>query len=272
MIQEDAIILDHKQVAPLFFKLTLQSKYISSHAVPGQFVEVKVSEETNPLLRRPFSIHRIDPAKQIIDILYEIKGIGTKALKELKIGQVLNILGPLGNGFTINKEKKIAILGGGGMGVAPLLALADALRAVPAGRQVSYPALRTIVFIGARNAELVTCENDFKKLDAEVFITTDDGSSGRKGFVSDSLLDILAKELTASSLHQTAIYSCGPFPMLRSIAQIAHEKQIDCQVSMEAFMACGIGVCYGCAIETQNGYKMVCKDGPIFNTKDIKWN
>lgn len=265
MIQEDAIIAGHKQIAPRFFKLALQSKYISSNAVPGQFIEIKVSEETTPLLRKPFSIHHIDPAKQIIEVLYEVVGTGTEILSGKKIGEQLNIIGPLGNGFNIEtKDKKIAILIGGGMGVAPLLALAQ--------RMVSGCGLRVIMLIGAKHANALVCEQDFKDLEIEVLASTDDGSSGKKGFVSDLLLNLLNNQPPTPNPQLITIFACGPHPMLKAIAEIAFQNKIDCQVSMEAFMACGIGACKGCAIETKSGYKMVCSDGPIFNSKELKWN
>lgn len=264
MIQEDAIIAGHKQIAPRFFKLALQSKYISSNAVPGQFIEIKVSEDTTPLLRKPFSIHHIDPAKQIIEILYEVIGTGTEILSGKKIGEQLNIIGPLGNGFNLDlKDKKIVVLAGGGMGVAPLLALGQAIK----GRFE-----KVFVLIGARHSGAVLCEQDFKDLGAEVIVSTDDESYGRKGFVSDSLLDLLSVQLSTIDFPLSTIFACGPHPMLKAIAEIAAQNNIDCQVSMEAFMACGIGACKGCAIETKSEYKMVCKDGPIFNSKELKWN
>lgn len=256
MIQEDSVILDHKRLTSRYFKLTLSSKYISSHAAPGQFVNVRVSENTAPLLRRPFSIHRADPAKQIIEILYEIVGHGTELLSQKKIGESLNILGPLGNGFNIGQNhNKTAILVGGGMGIAPLLFLAEALK----------NKIETIyVLIGGKNAESVLCEDRFRQLGAEVSSATEDGSHGKKGLVSDVLLGLISIQLTA-------IYACGPYAMLKAIAEIAFQKKIECYVSMESYMACGIGACKGCPIKTKGGYKMVCKDGPVFDASEIVW-
>lgn len=253
MIQEESNIVDHKPISPRFFKLTLHSKHIAGHAQPGQFVDIRVINGTIPLLRKPFSLHRIDPAKQTIEILYEVVGEGTKLLSQKRSGETLNVLGPLGNGFRIETTKS-AILVGGGMGVAPLMCLAETL-----GKKVSH------MLIGARTKTSVICENEFKHAVAQTIVSTDDGTAGKKGLVSDLLLEVLEDS-------GAEIFACGPYAMLKAAAEIASKKKVNCQVSMEAFMACGIGACKGCAIKTKNGYKMACSDGPVFDAKEIAWN
>jgi dihydroorotate dehydrogenase electron transfer subunit len=250
-IQEKCRILDHGEVAPQHFKLTLSSAYISNHGSPGQFVNIKVSDGTDPLLRRPFSIHRV--SKDKFELLYEVVGKGTDVLSKASVGSELDVLGPLGNGFKIDKKIETAILVGGGMGVAPLLYLAEKIKAKD-----------LYILIGAKTRKRVLAEKEFKKITDQVIITTDDGSYGNKGFVSDALIAELGDK-TAT------IFACGPNPMLEAVSEIAFQKKCDCQVSMEQKMACGIGTCLGCVIKTKSGYKKVCDDGPVFNGNDITW-
>ena len=260
MIQEKVRILDHKQLTPSYFKLTLASPYISSHAQPGQFVQVKVSEDCDPLLPRPLSIHRADPAKQIFELLYEIVGRGTEELSKFEIGRELQVLGPLGSGFKI--EKEIAILAAGGMGIAPLHFLAEeALKKTKA----------IYVLIGAKTMDLVIGEKELHDLGAQIVVATEDGTAGKKGLITEILNEFLSSQLSTVHCPLSTVYACGPQAMLKIVAEIAQQKKIDCQVSMEAHMACGVGACLGCAIETRSGYKMVCRDGPVFPAEEIKW-
>lgn len=260
MIQEKVRILDHKQLTPSYFKLTLASPYISSHAQPGQFVNVKVSEDCDPLLPRPLSIHRADPAKQIFELLYEVVGRGTEELSKFEIGRELQILGPLGSGFNVKKE--IAILAAGGIGVAPLCFLAE---------EVIKKAKAVYVFIGAKTADSVLCEKHIRDLGVQVAVATEDGTAGKKGLITDILNEFLSSQLSSELYTLCSLFSCGPQAMLKEVASLAQQKKIECQVSLEAHMACGVGACLGCAIETGSGYKMVCKDGPVFPAEEIKW-
>lgn len=260
-IQEKCRILDHQQVAPQHFKLIISSKYISSHAEPGQFVNVRCGEDYDPLLRRPLSIHRISAEHERFELLYEVVGKGTEILSKYSVGSELDILGPLGKGFNLEK-KEIAILVGGGMGVAPLLALADALKNKV---KVIY------VLIGSKNRGRVLAEASFKEITDQVLVSTDDGSYGKMGFISDILIDVLENTLEEHDLDLTSIYACGPNLMLKAVTDIAFQKKIPTQLSMEQHMACGIGTCLGCVIQTKNGYKKVCDDGPIFDAKEIIW-
>ncbi|MFC1511166.1 dihydroorotate dehydrogenase electron transfer subunit [Candidatus Margulisiibacteriota bacterium] len=258
-IQEKCRVLDHQQVAPRYFKLTLSSAYISSHAEPGQFVNVKCSEDYDPLLRRALSIHRVSKEHKTFQLLYEVVGKGTELLSKYNVGAELDVLGPLGKGFQIDKSKKIAVLVGGGMGVAPLFCLAESLKETG---QTIY------VLIGASTKDCVACEQDFIKITDHVIISTNDGSYNKKGLVSDVLLEVLDSRVAAND---AIVYACGPKAMLRAITEITSQKKIDCQVSMEQKMACGIGTCLGCVIKTKSGYKKVCDDGPVFDSKEIAW-
>ncbi|MDD4179573.1 MAG: dihydroorotate dehydrogenase electron transfer subunit [Candidatus Margulisbacteria bacterium] len=262
-IQEKCRILDHQKVGSSYFKLTLVSPYISSHAKPGQFVEVKCSDSYEPLLRRPISIHRISAEHKTFELLYEVVGKGTGLLAACSIGGELDILGPLGEGFRIVPKKQVHLLVGGGLGVAPLLALAETLKSL--GEKAVY------ILIGAKTKECVHCETEFNKVTDQVLVSTDDGTHGKKGLISDLLLDFLNNQLSTFDFQLSTIYACGSKVMLKAVAEIASQKKIDCQLSMEERMACGIGACKGCAIKTTSGYKMVCKDGPVFDAKEIVW-
>jgi len=261
-IQEKCRILDHQRVGSRCFKLILSSAYISTHAEPGQFVNVKVCDGYDPLLRRPLSVHRISKEHKRFELLYEVIGRGTELLSKYSVGSELDVLGPLGKGFEIDKKKEIAVLVGGGMGVAPLLMLADELK----GKTKVIYAL-----VGCNSRDKVLCEKEFKGITDQVLVSTDDGSYGKKGFISDILLDLIDNQLTTHNFQLTTIYTCGPQAMLKAVVDISFQKKIDCQVSMEQHMACGIGTCLGCVIKTKDGYQKVCDEGPVFDGKDIIW-
>lgn len=267
-IQEKCRIEDHRQVGPHYFKLTLLSQYLASHAQPGQFVNVRCSESFNPLLRRPISLHRINAGQGMIELLYEVVGTGTELLSRSSVGREIDLLGPLGEGFKLGPAKKIHVLVGGGMGIAPLMALAESL----VSKVQSPRSAAVYVFIGAKTKNRILCEDDFRKTTDQILVGTDDGSYGEKGFISDAMSNFINNDLSTLDIGQTSIYSCGPRPMLKAVAEIAAQKKIDCQVSLEERMACAIGACKGCATKTRSGYKMVCKDGPVFDAKELIWN
>ena len=278
MKQIEAKILENKKAAPDFYRMRIESTYLAKNSQPGQFVEVKCSDGIEPLLRRPLGVHRI--TRDGIEMLYEIVGKGTELLSRKRNGDMVDIIGPLGEGFVINQKTEKpkngkTILVAGGIGVAPLLALAEIL-----ARSSKLEARRNnvCVLIGACKKEHILCEKEFKKLGAEVLIATEDGSRGFGGLVTK----LLERALTTYGLPLTTIYACGPIGMLKVVAQIAKSHRIPCQVSLEERMACGVGVCLGCPVRvkrqtqnaerrTQNDYKMVCKDGPVFDAKEIAW-
>ncbi len=266
VFQAKAKIVYSKRIKDNYFKSILSSPRIALGALPGQFVNIKVNSCQEPLLRRPFSIHRVSGSN--IEILYEVLGKGTQILAQRKAGEYLDIIGPLGNGFDLRfaiSEKRKAILVAGGIGVAPLLFLAEQL----IKRNTQYAIRNTLVLIGAKRKNQVLCEQEFKKLGCEVKIATDDGSGGFKGRVTDLLLSILrANGLTGK---QATIYACGPRPMLKEIANISQKYNIPAQISLEEHMACGIGACLGCVVNTKNGYQRVCKEGPVFAADKIVW-
>lgn len=239
-----------KKLKKDLYLLSFNSAYLAKAACPGNFLHVKVAKA---VLRRPFSVHKIKGNS--VYILFKVKGQGTKALSEFKPGQSLDIIGPLGEGFKIN-HTSYSLLVAGGIGVAPLVFLAQKLKKSSG-----------VVLLGAKNKNEIVCEKDFKKLGFKTKVATDDGSRGLKGSVSELLRKVLQ-----STIHNSpfTIYACGPKEMFPSIAKaIKKYPRVNCQVSFEQFMGCGLGICCACTIKAKKGYKKVCKDGPVFNIKDI---
>jgi len=253
-----ARIISNKEVSQKFYKMRLKSAYLAKTAEPGQFVEVRCSDSRDPLLRRPFGVHRISAGG--IEILYEVVGKGTEILSRRKAGSILDIIGPLGNGFDTG-PMKAAILVAGGIGVAPLVALAEKLAT---GKKNCMR-----IILGARTRSHILCEKEFKSIGCSVKIATEDGTKGRKGLATD----LLKEALSAREPRPNAIYACGPTGMLKAVAAMAKACRVPCQVSLEEHMACGVGVCLGCPVKVRpdGGYKMVCKDGPVFDAEEIVW-
>lgn len=243
-------IKSNVEVAPTIFKLEFEASEISSLAKAGQFVQVKLPSDKFTL-RRPFGIAS---TKGGVKIFYRVVGEGTKFLSTLKAGTTLNLLAPLGNGFNVDAVSKVLLVGGG-MGLAPLLSVAEKIREVE-------------VLIGGRNREEVTFWlREFVHLPAvtSIFVTTDDGSYryGRKGFTTDYLPEIISAD------KYSAVYTCGPDVMMYGVALEAIANGLPCEMCFERRMACGLGACLSCSIETVNGRKKVCKDGPVFDAKDF---
>jgi len=263
IFQERPKITGKKYFGANHFNLSLYCPAISRKAKPGQFVEVKVSSADDPLLRRPLGIHSVKGKS--FDILCEIVGKGTELLSGKQPGGYLDIIGPLGNGFNLQLScaARSAVIVAGGMGVAPLVFLAEKLREA----KNSKSKMPISVLIGARTKKQVLCEKEFKALGCDVKIATDDGSAGFKGRVT-GLLKYL---LRAAILKPQAIYGCGPKPMLKELAVICKKYRVPAQVSLEAHMSCGFGACLGCAVQTTSGFQRVCKEGPVFEAKEIMW-
>jgi len=280
-------IISNKKIKDNYFEIIIEAPEIAQSAQPGQFVNIKVSDGIEPLLRRPLSIHKIghqvtrspghqSKAKRQIVMLYEAVGKGTEILSQRKPGDFLDVIGPLGSGFRFDRELSNVdsrpILIAGGMGTAPLIFLAEKLAEIK--NQKSK--IKTLVLIGAKTREDILCEEEFKKIGCEVKIATDDGSRGFKGYVSE----LLKQELWIMDYGLWTIYACGPKLLLKEISRIAQEHAIPAQLSLESHMACGIGACMGCVIKvksknakgkTDNEYSRVCKEGPVFEANQILW-
>lgn len=246
-----AKVLDNSQIAEGIFDMKLACRNIAAEAKPGQFITVACGDYT---LRRPISICEIDVSREIIRIVYEVRGKGTEWLSHVKTFDSVDIIAPLGNGYDLTDHRSVLFVGGG-IGVPPLLATAK--------RTIDATAI-----LGFRNKSAIILENDFKKACNEVLVTTDDGSNGIKGFTTDAMK--LALEKKTFDL----VCACGPIPMLKKVAAIAAEHNIPCQVSLEERMACGVGACLVCAckVKSKDGteeYKRVCKDGPVFDAAEV---
>lgn len=253
MKQAFASVISDREVAPETHLVWLESAEIAAAARPGQFVMASCGENT--LLRRPLSIHRVDGDK--FAVLFQIVGKGTGWLSRLKAGDSLDVLGPLGNGFTIQPVTKNIILVAGGIGVAPLAFLAEV--AVKQG-------VEAVLLQGACSAEncLDLSRSEEQPLNINIIKATDDGSLGYKGLVTDLISN------HADQADQ--IFACGPLPMYKTMARMPELKYKPVQVSLEVRMACGLGICYGCTVKTRKGLKQVCSDGPVFELNDVLWD
>ena len=234
------------------FRLTVHAPESAAAAAPGQFVMVQVSSSLDPLLRRPFSIHSRG-ADGSISLLFKVVGRGTELLAKARPGDTLDLLGPFGMGFDLSAAEKPVCLIGGGMGIAPLLFLAQELPG------------RKHALLGARNRdELAPLAKFFADIGCAVQLATDDGSLGHHGFIPDLLDEVLPDV--------SQVCTCGPSPMMRGVARKCRAAGVSCQVSLETHMACGMGVCLGCAVPGRNGsYVHVCKEGPVFNSEELPW-
>lgn len=247
---EIAKVISLNFITDVICDLKLSCPNIAKEAKAGQFVEVYPDNGAN-LLSRPISICEIDKNEGTLRLVFQIVGKGTKLFSELQPGDEIRLLGPCGNGYTLDEGK--AILVGGGIGVPPLLETCKQLKG------------EKIVVLGFRSGSFLA--EEFEKLGAKVYIATDDGSVGFKGNVVELL--------RAENITGDMIYSCGPKIMLKFLSMYADEKAVPCQVSMEERMACGIGACVGCVVQIKDGdswvYKKVCKDGPVFDSKEVCW-
>ena len=279
MIQTKATILARKKVAKDIFRIWLLSPDICKTARPGQFINIRLTEMNDPLLRRPFSIHRVEG--DALEILLRVVGRGTALLTKLRKNTSLDVLGPLGHGFTIS-DRSAAVLVAGGMGTAPLVMLAEEL--IRRGNRVVF-------LIGAERKALLLCEEECRSLGADVYVSTDDGSCGFKGFVTALLVSLLDE---GKIPRDAQYYACGPDTMLHALAPIVSSRGLACQVSLEEKMACGIGACLSCVCKVQPeiavakrglkeshiqtspdfpyGHALVCSDGPVFDMDEVVWD
>jgi dihydroorotate dehydrogenase electron transfer subunit len=298
----EAVVCSNRQIGPGFFRLRLEffdeGAKVFARFEPGQFAELDLSNAALPapeaipeslrdvagrniLLRRPFSFCEVtsERDKTFAELLYCVIGPSTLRMTTLSNNDSISMIGPLGTGFRVPEDKKKVLLIGGGMGTPPLQHLAQVL--------TSRSDIDVIAFAGAKTAKALPYEGrlddisqqlgfslpEFARYGIESLIATDDGSAGYHGFVTDCLLQWL--EQSSFIPEETMICACGPEVMLARVAEMAIEKNLDCQVSMERRMACGINLCQGCAIEcrvpgaNETIYKMCCQDGPVFNGRDV---
>lgn len=236
---------------------------IAEKVRPGQFVMVKVTQDNDPYLRRPFSVLEANVTDGLIDILYRIVGKGTKLLAQQPIGTCLRVFGPLGQPFDLTGDYTEALLIGGGMGIPPLVMAVEPLLALQ--KNVSF-------YYGARHAGEIFFEHILDKPEIRWIKATDDGSAGYHGFITDAFRE---DHVQSESFKSYRLFSCGPPGMLKNVVSLAKEMQIDTQVSVETLMACGAGICVGCVVPVKNTdtgeleFRLACKDGPVFSADII---
>lgn len=262
LFQKKVRILHHIEVGPGYFRMGLAFPELAMIARPGQFVMVRLPDGYIPLLRRPFSVHsRLVEGAEVcgFEVLYKVVGQGTQAMSGLKAGDLLDVLGPLGNGFSCPDGIRHVFLVAGGVGVACLCCLALFLK--------EHKGVRPTVFLGGRTAADILCQGAFESMGAEVRITTEDGSLGEKGVITS-----MVEQAININGKPDMIYACGPTGMLKAISDIACTHEVLCQISLETVMACGLGVCLGCAVPKADGsgaYLHACTDGPVFDSRAV---
>jgi dihydroorotate dehydrogenase electron transfer subunit len=239
-------------------RLTLVCEGIADSAVPGQFVHVRVARGIDPLLRRPFSIHGVDRTKGTFDLLYRVVGRGTGLLSQTLTGS-LDIMGPLGKGFDLTAKDEVTVVAGG-MGVAPIIYLLN---------EFLDKGVRPVFFWGVKHSREFFGVNELRERGVDVRLTSEDGLAGEAGLITQSLSAWLADHPEAFDLPG---YVCGPKPLLAAVDGVL-KSSLSWQVSVEESMACGVGVCAGCAVKLRSGgYRMACSDGPVFRLGEVDWN
>jgi dihydroorotate dehydrogenase electron transfer subunit len=250
-------IVSNRRITEDTWLLVLRSEEIAQAAKPGQFVMIRVRTGLDPLLRRPFSICGIKG--DLFLVLYRVVGKGTSLMTELREGDRMWVLGPLGRGFAVPDDHASRLLVGGGIGIAPLVFLDQFHREQ-----------KLIFMMGFRSAKDIIAPKQITGEKSGFSAATDDGTKGHHGPVTDLLEEHLRK-----NRGKAVVYACGPKPMLRKVADMAMAMRIPCQVSLEAHMACGLGACQGCAVKASansgRSYFHVCKEGPVFEAEDIDW-
>lgn len=263
-----AKIISNSCVKGPYYKLLLKPLFPVKSEI-GQFLMIRPivsGNPSDPLLPRPFSIHRATEEGHI-EVLYKRVGKGTAILASLNAEEEVEMFGPLGNGFALdgvaNAREVVVVVGG--IGVAPVLALVESIRA-------DYPEKDIRVFLGGRGETDLLCIEELKAVSTEVILVTNDGTLGFKGYVTEALETYFSHTLrTPHSTLRTILYACGPSPMLQRVAEITEPLQMESYFSLEANMACGIGLCMGCAIKRRDGkgYYLVCTDGPVFRGESV---
>lgn len=263
-------IVKNERVAPEHYLMQFVSPEMTEEAKPGQFVHIRIGSGWDPLLRRPISLHRWDRKTGVVTLLYRVVGRGTRLLAAMKPGEQLDVMGPLGRGFDLTVAGSHPVVVGGGIGVAPLLALVEELSAQ--GAQVT-------ILIGARTRELALGVETFQATGSEVEVVTEDGSLGHAGLVTERLRQLVAEKTVSS------IYTCGPVPMLKEVQRLSMTHRIPLQVAVEEHMGCGVGACLTCVCKVKRAntpedhapdrgwdYALVCTEGPVFRGEEVSFD
>ena len=250
----DLLVKSNSRLNDQYFLLILTHTAPLPEMLPGQFVEVRVDNSPTTFLRRPISINFFDKENNELWLLIQKVGDGTRKLGELKPNDSVNLILPLGNSFSLpqSHDAKLLLVGGG-VGIAPMLFW---------GAKLKEMGFKPIFLMGGRSEANLLQLDEFKKY-GELYCTTEDGSVGEKGFVTNHSI--------LTDINFDAIYTCGPTPMMKAVAAYAHKNNVDCEVSLENTMACGIGTCLCCVTDSVDGHVCVCTEGPVFNITKLKW-
>jgi len=264
MVSEECRLLTNEPIAPDHHVMTLATSQIAKLARPGQFVHLRIPGTYDPLLRRPISVMLAERAHGHLQLVVRVAGRGTEIIAKTAAGSLLELLGPLGTPFPLPGEGGLTgegdvLLVAGGVGVAPLVFLADALR------EFDPPAYVRGLF-GAANEDMLVCWTEFAARCDEFYVTTEDGSAGEQGLITEALAGQLERG------QARVVYACGPVGMMAQVAGMCREVHVPCYCSLEQRMGCGVGACLSCAVQAAGGgYVRVCKDGPIFAAERLDW-
>ncbi len=257
---ESSVLVERQQLSPDAFLLHFESETLSRSFLPGQFTMLRVSDRSDLLLRRPYSFCDSRPENRSFSLLVKIAGKGTKALTELPVEGRVDCLGPLGSSFRFPRDRRKPVVVAGGVGIAPFVAFC---------RELAKRDLSATVLLGGRSAHDLYLRSDFEALGMDVRTSTEDGTHGHRGRVTDLLASVLESD------EPMELYSCGPTPMLLRVASMAREKSIPHQVSLERRMGCGMGCCLGCVVytrsEARGEYLRSCTEGPVFDADSVVW-
>lgn len=257
VLQRTATVRANRRATDRLWFLELEVDDIGAALAPGQFIHVRIPRMADHILRRPFSVFRTDEHEQVLVILYQTVGFGSRHMTTLVPGEKLDVMGPIGHGWQTPEDASRALLVAGGVGAAPLYLYA---------KELVEQSVDVTVVLGAQTADALVCEPSYTVLLGGVpYLATDDGSRGHAGFVTDVVTDLLSRE----SFDYAAC--CGPEPMMHLVSKATLEADIPTAVSLEKRMACGIGACLSCIVETTEGRRRSCVDGPIFDAKKVIW-
>lgn len=269
LFNERAVITGNVNVGPRLWIMTLAAPRLAESIAPGQFVHMKIPGMGEHILRRPFSVYAANADKGEIEILYQVVGFGTEHMTGLAPNEVCELIGPVGHGWTPGEDAHRVLLVGGGVGAAPLFMLFEQL--CSEGREVD-------VVLGAQTKDALVCRKRYAAVlvdspacaSNEPACATDDGTFGRAGFCTSLVKEALDAAASAGRPYDY-VAVCGPEPLMKIVAGMAEDAGVFCQISMEKRMACGVGACLSCVVETVSGKKRSCVDGPVFNASEVVW-
>ncbi len=277
-------VVDNRELGGGYHLLTAESPFGPEAVGPGQFVMLRAPGRLDPLLPRPFAVFDVcsgaNGGPPTVDFFYHVIGKLTRLMEGLAAGDELEMLGPLGNGFTLPRVARRAVIVAGGVGLASVLLLARAIERANRRRRADRT-IEPLLIFGARTGEQIVCRDAFESVGCPVLVTTEDGSLGVRGRVTDALGGLLAARRGQDD--GLVLYACGPEGMLLAVSELAEREDVPCQASLEARMACGFGICLGCVVNVRgakrgqpeaNGgrYERACIEGPVFNALEVNWD